>query len=132
MNFVHKTVALIPLAFVLVVAAALGEGKADLSVYAPEETLLFLQARDVAELSGAWEKTPFHAMYTGSEFEMFFKPLKDQLASKWQSLSDNAGTSAEELKDLFPGQVAVFLSELIYKLGENEILYFEINTGFMG
>ncbi|MBN1868126.1 DUF3352 domain-containing protein [Candidatus Sumerlaeota bacterium] len=98
----------------------------------PGQTLVFVHAKNLSDLRESWRETPLYTMWTEPKFEAFFRPAKDRLRGFETNAEEGSGLSVAGLEELFPGEVAFFLSDLIYTVRQSEILYIETNWGFMG
>ena len=129
----HYILVLFLLAFALTPAAGFA-AKGALADIAPEETLLYLEVRDINALGEKWNATPFYRLWTHTRFEPFFKPVKEVLRTEIATAEKNLSMSFKELRSFFTGEMALFLSDIRY-MTENTPqglqLFHETNRGFM-
>jgi hypothetical protein len=109
---------------------ASGQTKIEFNQIAPAETLLFMQIQDISELTKAVEKSPLQKLWNDEDFAGFLAPSKQWANERMSQLREQMGSSSEEIRQVFSGQVAFFLSDLIFTVSEDKF-YQEINTGII-
>jgi hypothetical protein len=121
------------LVFVLALLAGLSSAAAQptLSRFAPDDTLLYLEARDLTALREEWQRTPFERMWKDPAFAVFFKPIRQKLDRWVASEEKDWGLTLEDARQIFPSEVAIFLSEMRFETSGSGSFYEETNTGFM-
>ncbi|HUT25649.1 MAG TPA: hypothetical protein VM492_14995, partial [Sumerlaeia bacterium] len=102
-----------------------------LAQMAPEETLVYVEVRDFTQLREAWTKTPFHALWTSPECAAFWQPSKDKIKQFISGIEEKRGVTLEELKRNFPGEIAVFLSDVMPQKDSLGSSYDDVNTGII-
>ncbi|HNY27181.1 MAG TPA: hypothetical protein PKH31_07335 [Candidatus Sumerlaeota bacterium] len=83
-----------------------------LSDIVPGETLLYIETRDLKGLDEAWQKTPFAKMWDDPKFQAFLKPSKLKVQEARADFEKEIGMKCEQFKQVFEGEVAVFLGDV--------------------
>jgi hypothetical protein len=102
-----------------------------LAQMAPEETLVYVEVRNSTQLREAWTKTPFHALWASPECAAFWQPSKDKIKQFISGVEGKTSVTLEELKKNFPGEIAVFLSDVMPQKDSLGGSYDDVNTGII-
>jgi len=127
-NFIAKILVLsiIPFGFILTSSRAdtkgtdAGSGIESASSLPHLETLLpqdcdiVLLLNDFPSLRADWEKSPLFQAWNDPQVKKFFAPLRQKIAiDQWDEVVEkNTGHTLKALLDLFPGQVALAITDL--------------------
>ncbi|OPZ14335.1 MAG: hypothetical protein BWZ10_01933 [candidate division BRC1 bacterium ADurb.BinA364] len=96
------------LASMLVQAAA----GADFASLAPADAYLFFSVDDRTRFEEALLKTPLAKMWNDPEIERFTAPMRRKLEEAKTRAQSEWGVSVQEIKALFPGQIALWAESL--------------------
>ncbi|MFW6286319.1 MAG: hypothetical protein ACOC29_00095 [Candidatus Sumerlaeota bacterium] len=103
-----------------------------MSRFAPDETLLYAEARDFSELQAMMNRTGPGRLWQDPAFQKLIEPLASNFNLRFTSGENGEGPPVEELKQTFTGGGSIFLSELIFGgATQDSPGYRERNTGFM-